>query len=701
MFLIVSVIIIYGFFLVLPIVDNRNIILAVILAFPIGLILTLVSILLILFIGIPYSLLSIILVLLTSVIIVFLSYYRNNLSNLNKKKILLFSLFLIILSFIISIQNYSVFSYDSFAQISLGKAIAVNGAINNSYIISSLFTWGSILPILQSLSHFFNIDYLPSLSLIIGISFISFFFYIFHVYSNPVKTLVKKNAFSILITTAFFSIYFILFQFFYIHNNFLSSYFLFLFIGLQTISQENGNKQLKILAIIFLVIFALTRIENTLIGLIFLVPIICLIKASYRERVKYTLLYSIPLILWYGKILIIASRFGSFHSDIADPNKIIMMLGAVLIFDIVILLSVHKRIEKLIKYLPKIMVLLTALLVIGITTLKFDHIVRSLNSLSTNMFLTRGNWGVFWFVIIILLFLTIRSKSKTYPYLGYSLITSLLLLLFFVVFRSPFRTGWGDSGNRILIHFAPLIYLLLLDKINGLKYEDQIYDINIMIKIFLIFGVLLLLLLGFLYFGDLSYIQNLMIKMNLENTIFVKYFSYSRSIIFLSSIGFLLLLLIIILKLKKIAVMNLILVSLVVLLVSNGIQFYISNNGEFQIHSRSDNQLLSAVPDRLISKVKSDRNNMAQIKELLGSATLILYDHALIGPLNYMNVGFIVTEGEKSVILEENIDTKNIEFYNLTNSCRIALYKDIEYKTQADVIELPSKTGRDYIIVPR
>ena len=87
-----------------------------------------------------------------------------------------------------------------------------------------------------------------------------------------------------------------------------------------------------------------------------------------------------------------------------------------------------------------------------------------------------GHWGAFWWtfgpIVVFLMILgpRIRSEGVWLAVLGGGL---LIILLLGAIRSDPYRTGWGDSGNRMLIHLAPLAIMYTLVKVQACFTRDE------------------------------------------------------------------------------------------------------------------------------------------------------------------------------------------------------------------------------------
>ena len=181
--------------------------------------------------------------------------------------------------------------------------------------------------------------------------------------------------------------------------------------------------------------------------------------------------------LWYAR-LAIAGASGS--TIITSRNTVIMLLVVASPF-VINYWQVTRRITK---WMPCLVVIgLSGIL--SIYMLVQDKAVESSLTLISNSVAT-GYWGAFWWtfgpLVILMAIMGPRLKREDIwlEMLGGGF---LLILLLGVIRSSPYRAGWGDSGNRMLVHLAPLAILYTLIKIRAcFEMADNISDESLSIQ---------------------------------------------------------------------------------------------------------------------------------------------------------------------------------------------------------------------------
>jgi hypothetical protein len=388
---------------------------------------------------------------------------RNNSWSLSQSEItrfLLIALGFLLVIILASQINFTVTSQDSTIQIASGRRIAYEGFSRG--VIEELSLRGIYLPLLQSASVFLGNDYLYAAQPAFAYTFIlAFYFITQRIIGHLISNQRQVALLSLLTSLVLFSTYFIVFQFFYIHNSLISAAYLFLGVGGFWLAINEDESTWMILAMLGLLGFSLARNEAPLFALIFLVLIIGKDQIPYRDRLILILPYLGFLSLWY---LYLLWNIGD-GSKILDPEKTLVLIGTLIIFGLLVGISESKWIKRfLLPNLPVIMLGSLVVLLIFMVIQKPNHMMLSAWIMIKNLF-ESGGWGITWLVFVFLLVILLPGPRVPWEGLFFFGISSFIaMLLALVYFRNPFRLGWGDSANRMLTHILPVIVLYVLMK---------------------------------------------------------------------------------------------------------------------------------------------------------------------------------------------------------------------------------------------
>ena len=413
--------------------------------------------------SLPYTPLSMLMIFLILGVGIGIIHTRNKTWGLSRPEITCFLLIAVgfLLVLVLASQfNFTVTSQDSTILIASGRRIAYEGF--SSGVIEELSQRGIYVPLFQSASVFLGYDYLSAAQPGFAFTFILAYYYltkriIGHLLSNQRLA----ELLPLLTSLVLFSTYFIIFQFFYIHNSLISAAYLFVGVsGFWLAVIEDENKWM-ILAVLGLLGFSLARNEAPLFALIFLVLVISKDRIPYRFRLRLILPLLGLISLWY---LFLLGRMGG-GTSILDPKRTLALIGTLIACGILVLISELKWIKRyLLPYLPVIMLGSLAFLLIFMVIQKPQHMAISVWVISKNLF-ESGGWGITWLFFGFLFVLSLPGPRVPWEGLFVIGISSFLaLLLALVYFRNPFRLGWGDSANRMLTHILPVIILYVLMK---------------------------------------------------------------------------------------------------------------------------------------------------------------------------------------------------------------------------------------------
>ena len=212
---------------------------------------------------------------------------------------------------------------------------------------------------------------------------------------------------------------------------------------------------------------AFIRLEGLLFVSLLLFALFSCRSFSRKQLLNMSVITLVIPALWYAR-LAIAGASGS--TIISSRNTIIMLLVAASPF-VVTYWQVMRRITKWMPYL----VVIGLAGIFSIYMLAQDSAVESSLTLVANSIAT-GYWGAFWWtfgplVILMVIFgPRLKSEGVWLEVLGGGI---LLILLLGMIRSSPYRAGWGDSGNRMLVHLAPLTVMYTLVKVQACFTRDD------------------------------------------------------------------------------------------------------------------------------------------------------------------------------------------------------------------------------------
>lgn len=413
--------------------------------------------------AIPYTLLNMGCVLTTFAIFLSYIHIKRKMWRFNAHEIMwlvgTLSAFIFIIGSVVKF-NFSAASYDSIAQIMLGRTIGYEGL--TEFTKSFLASWGVFVPLMHSASVFWEEGYWCTLHPAFFFSFVMTFCYLcYRSILMQIHNTYVALVLSLLATILFISTYFIVFQIFYIHNNFIAAAYLFIAVITFWLALCEERNEWFWVAITAMLGFSVTRTESPLFALIFLSIIISSRNISYRNRVAFIVPFLVVLVVWYAKLL----RMIGSGTDILDPEKIVAIIVLLITFGLLTVFSFVRWIERYIVAKLHVIMIVVFLVILAITVIHNPvHMLKSLSSIVLLM-LIGGRWGATWFLLIgLLIFAFKQSHFKHEKIFSVGIISYFILLLALSSMRSPYRIHWGESANRMLTHILPIILFYIMNK---------------------------------------------------------------------------------------------------------------------------------------------------------------------------------------------------------------------------------------------
>lgn len=453
-----------GYFLVFHFFGKKNNINCLIFSYPISTVITVIYLQIISILG--FEITGKVLIFCEAIKLISFIKFRFKLEFKNFK-------YLLLILFVLFLPYFLIpwITHDS-AMFSLYSNIIQNSNILN-FPEAGLVSYGFFLSCLNAFyNNFTGSPFSVSITFLFGISFLIMLISIF------IQIFEKKNInlnllliFLIILSTPLFVLGFI-----YFHNNLISSFFLF---GIYMLLQKYFLKKEKFndfLIFLLIVGFISSRMENGIIFSIFTLFILINFKEILISKlgIYCGIFYSY---LWYSLIL-----FKSFDYSgvILSPKTTIIILISLFVLNICLIFDLYlKKFSNLLN--EKAIFIL--LLVIFFTPFLFFPInsFLSISSLAINAGGGIGKWSIFWYMFLILFFITDSNLlKKNYPSKQNSrvIILNITLMIFVLIFimsffRVPYRLGYGDSGNRLMITVFPFAVHYILICLSILKNKKK------------------------------------------------------------------------------------------------------------------------------------------------------------------------------------------------------------------------------------
>ena len=363
----------------------------------------------------------------------------------------IFALITGLLSWLFSSVNFSILSYDSYRMIEIGLDIGWDGGLSRS-TTSKLAAWGVFIPSIQAIGALFGIDYLYGFQPLLVLSFAATWFYFLWLEYDQKGYHIFKISYVRLATYHFFNLFCFLSGWIYTQQHDCSG---ILIPSGFFIEVRNRGENFCHHCIFCCALFSLCRAEGPIA-----VPLVFAVWQAHkkivpRDVVFYFLIFALPVTAWYSYMIIDMGKSG----DILTPDRVFIILSILFLYGLGILVTLYsEKCCTVFKWLGRHIISLLMLSLAMIITFKFENTIESIFATYQNMTET-GRWGYFWYCTAAAIALSV-FKFKRQP-LNLFLLVGLASLLFIIDIsftRIPYRLGFGDSGNRMLTHVAPLLW---------------------------------------------------------------------------------------------------------------------------------------------------------------------------------------------------------------------------------------------------
>jgi hypothetical protein len=365
--------------------------------------------------------------------------------------------------------NFSLATIDSFALLMLGRTISFEGF--SPAVLYSFTSWGVLIPLIQSMSTFLKVSYLPTLEVNFALTLLSLF-----VYSGiNLGKQMRNSSFWVYAAAAFFGLLLIttpmfVIQSFYIHTNLPAACF-FLAASTLLFQYHSGSQDRIRVVFIFLSCLGLSLCRTE--TFIFSIPILVLLLISHSRKDKSFIISSL---IFLGAVIgWLVFLFSSIEigTDILDKDRIfILVVSLIALVAALVLLQIEKVGQKIAPVLNKYFLLPFVIINLVFLVIKPAGMITGDLSIIQNL-LFFGYWGVIFWIWIFETVLSFFIKDNPILILLNKIIASVILVVSGLgFFRNPYRLSWTDSANRLMTLIFPLVLLAALLCVHKLLLGD-------------------------------------------------------------------------------------------------------------------------------------------------------------------------------------------------------------------------------------
>lgn len=443
-----------GLAVILAVGPRQRIALAAALAFPLGLVVVVVLALLALLAGLPYRGGVLIATAATAVAAAVVAGRRG----VGRRELAIAGAWTVgftAVTALLCVRNVVLMTNDSYSLVMLAVGVANDGALPPE-TIAMTNAYGVFQIVAQSLLVFTRQDFLYSLPIILGLSFVPVF--VLTLAAAPPRRGVVVVA---LVTAALFTINMVDYHIVYLHTNWGSAIYLFGFVVLYWFAEVEREPAYVAPAFLSLIGFALHRTENPLVALVFVALTVGPSVLPRRATAPWFGLFVGTIVLWYEVLARHVSPEGTFLT----PMRCHLVAASVVVAYGGWLASSSDRMRGMNRRLPLAVAAVTALAVAVAFALRPDHMAANAESWIENL-RTGRHWGYSWYVIALLIAITLWFEPPPFRYafvIGIPVFFGIGLVLGSL--GTGYRVGTGDSANRMTIHIVPLLFWYLALKL--------------------------------------------------------------------------------------------------------------------------------------------------------------------------------------------------------------------------------------------
>ncbi len=369
-------------------------------------------------------------------------------------------------AFALSSFNISPMTSDSSGQVLMGRTLALYGGLDPelagwpSVDMGWFANYGGYVAIMQSSALFIGEDYHHAATPALALSLFAALLVSCHRMLCIVAPRAGKAGLGAALgVAAAGSAFLMAVQAFYIHNSLPGAVHLFLYASAAWFGLVERETQWFRLAAVNLALFCITRTEAPLFAVLFLLPMLAAPAISHGARCLLTGVLAAVVIPWYLRLYTVTLPG---YAYILTRPRILLILAVVAGLAGGVALARTPLLAALLRRGPALALYATGAVFCGAVALQPSHLSASAQSIVSNCLLT-GSWQAFWWAMAALLILAAAlPRVRHQSLLSASCLSFFLFMVVLSCFKNPYRLGWSDSANRMLVMLVPLLLFYVL-----------------------------------------------------------------------------------------------------------------------------------------------------------------------------------------------------------------------------------------------
>lgn len=354
-------------------------------------------------------------------------------------------------------HNLAIMTFDSHKYVMIGHIIGHDGAIlKETYV--ALAKVGVFQTVVHALHAFTLQDFLFAEPVVFGLSFAGAFLAagahagrLFGVPPARVRITVG------LVALALFTISMSVRHIVYIHTNFASGAYVFVYVTLFWFAEISEDATPLPLAFLGLAAFTFQRVEAPAFTLVLLAFTTLPSRLPREKLTPWILTLLAGTIVWYQAL----ARYVP-HGKFLTPSRCHLVSAALVAFALFWLFAMRGSLATFVrKHLSQIVAVALALAMVGAFATKFEHMLVSAEAWALNL-TELPHWGYSWFFIVVMVFVSLRLPVPRFRQAySHAIVATLFTVLLLAYGRVPYRFNVNDSANRMTMHILPLMFFYI------------------------------------------------------------------------------------------------------------------------------------------------------------------------------------------------------------------------------------------------
>jgi hypothetical protein len=324
--------------------------------------------------------------------------------------------------------------------------------------------------IAQSMVGFTGVDFLYALPQVLGVSMAPLFAVSLWIALDLRGAAPRWRGLLVgLATAALFTNLMVAFHVAYLHSNFGSAIYLFVFVVLFWLAEVEEDASGLPVAFLALAALALQRTETPIVAVLFLALTVAQSALPRPAITRGMIGFTVVVGLWYELL----AHHVSTETAFLTPTRCRIVWGTLLLALGWWLVSDRAFVKRINRLLPLVIAGLAALALAGAFAIEPHHMWASARPWLVGL-VEVPHWGDLWYVLVALALVSLFAPAPPFRQafvVGIPVFFAFVLLL--ALGRDPYSMRVDDSASRMTIHIVPLLVWYLAMKLLPLAVQER------------------------------------------------------------------------------------------------------------------------------------------------------------------------------------------------------------------------------------